>query len=161
MSHHELEFERTTTAAPEVVWRWLADAASWKEWTGLTDTRLVRDGAPTPDGVGAVRHFGRAGGSSLEEVVVFDPPRHLAYVLIRGLPIVNYRADVTLEPEGTGARIHWHSRFDTKYPGTGAPMRAFLRRFLGGTADRLVAQAERGPGPGSGRDGEERRSDQG
>ena len=146
MSHHELEFERTTTAAPEVVWRWLADAASWKEWTALTDTRLVRDGAPTPDGVGAIRHFGRAGGSSLEEVVVFDPPRHLAYVLIRGLPIVNYRADVTLAPDGAGTRIHWHSRFDTKYPGTGVPMRAFLRRFLGGTADRLVARAERGPG---------------
>jgi hypothetical protein len=50
---------------------------------------------------------------------------------------------VRLEPEGAGTRIHWHSRFDTKYPGTGAPMRAFLRRFLGDTADRLVGQAER------------------
>ena len=29
-------------------------------------------------------------------------PRHLAYVLIRGLPIVNYRADVTLEPGRRG-----------------------------------------------------------
>jgi len=148
MSHHEIELERTTTAAPEVVWRWLADASSWKEWTRLTDTRLVREGAPTPDGVGAIRHFGRAGGSSREEVVVFDPPRHLAYVLLRGLPIVNYRADVNLEPDGGGTRIRWYSRFDTKYPGTGAPMRAFLRRFLGDTADRLVARAERGPGAG-------------
>jgi len=154
MSHHEIELERTTTAVPEVVWRWLADASSWKEWTRLTDTRLVREGAPTPDGVGAIRHFGRAGGSSREEVVVFDPPRHLAYVLLRGLPIVNYRADVTLEPDGGGTRIRWHSRFDTKYPGTGAPMRAFLRRFLGDTADRLVARAERGAGAGEHPSGE-------
>jgi len=154
VSHHEIELERTTTAAPAVVWRWLADASSWKDWTRLTDTRLVREGAPTPDGVGAIRHFGRAGGSSREEVVVFDPPRHLAYVLVRGLPIVNYRADVTLEPVGGGTRIRWHSRFDTKYPGTGAPMRAFLRRFLGDTADRLVARAEQGPGAGEAPPGE-------
>src|SRR3954447_5526664 len=105
MSHHVVEIERTTTAAPEVVWRWLADAASWSTWTRLTDTRLEREGAPEPDGVGAVRRFARSGGSSLEEVVVFDPPRHLAYVLLRGLPIANYRADVTLEPDGAGTRL--------------------------------------------------------
>jgi uncharacterized protein YndB with AHSA1/START domain len=147
MSHHVIEIERTTTAAPEAVWRWLADASSWSTWTKLTDTRLEREGAPEPDGVGAIRRFARSGGSSLEEVVVFDPPRHLAYVLLRGLPIVNYRADVTLEPDGTGTRLRWHSTFDTKYPGTGAPMRLFLRTFLGDTASRLVAQAERAPGP--------------
>lgn len=146
MSHHVVELERTTTAAPEVVWRWLADAASWQEWTRLTDTRLEREGTPVPDGVGAIRRFARSGGSSLEEVVVFDPPHHLAYVLLRGLPIVNYRADVVLEPDGTGTRIRWHSQFDTKYPGTGRPMRAFLRTVLGDTATRLVARAERGPG---------------
>jgi len=42
MSRHEIEFERTTRAAPEVVWRWLADASSWKEWTRLTDTRATK-----------------------------------------------------------------------------------------------------------------------
>ena len=157
VTHHVVEFERTTPAPPEVVWRWLADAASWKEWTRLTESRLEREGMPEPDGVGAIRRFGRAGASSLEEVVVFDPPQHLAYVLIRGLPIVNYRADVVLEPDGTGTRIRWHSEFDTKYPGTGAPMRVFLRTILGDTADRLVARSERGPG----RDGRERRTVEG
>ncbi len=145
MSHHVVELERTSTATPEAVWRWLADAASWKEWTRLTDTRLEREGAPEPDGVGAIRRFARSGGSSLEEVVVFDPPRHLAYVLVRGLPIVNYRADVVLEPVDDGTRIRWHSEFDTLYPGTGAPMRWFLRAFLGDTARRLADRAERGP----------------
>jgi uncharacterized protein YndB with AHSA1/START domain len=144
VSHHVVELERTSPATPEAVWRWLADAASWQEWTRLTDTRLEREGAPEPDGVGAIRRFARSGGSSLEEVVVFDAPRHLAYVLIRGLPIVNYRADVFLEPLDGGTRIRWHSEFDTKYPGTGAPMRMFLRAFLGDTARRLAERAERG-----------------
>jgi hypothetical protein len=147
VSHHVVEVERTASAAPEVVWRWLADASSWQSWTPLTETRLVRDGEAEPDGVGAIRRFGRAGGSSLEEVVAFEPPRHFAYVLLRGLPIVNYRADVYLEPQGAGTRIRWHSTFDTKYPGTGWVMRRFLGFFLGDTASRLVARAERGPGP--------------
>lgn len=146
MSHQHVAVERTTTAAPEVVWCWLADAASWRDWTRLTDTHLEREGVPAPDGVGAIRHFGRAGGSSREEVVVFEPPRHLAYVLLRGLPIVNYRADVYLDPEGAGTRLRWHSTFDTKYPGTGWAMRRFLQAFLGDTASRLVTRAEQGPG---------------
>jgi len=144
VGHHVVDLERTTTAAPLAVWRWLADAASWQEWTGLTDTHLEREGVPAPDGVGAIRHFGRAGGSSREEVVVFDPPHHLAYVLLRGLPIANYRADVYLEPDGAGTRIRWHSTFDTRYPGTGPAMRLFLRAFLGDTAKRLAARAECG-----------------
>jgi uncharacterized protein YndB with AHSA1/START domain len=156
VSHHEFDVERRTTAPPEAVWRWLADAASWKDWTALTDTYLEREGRPVSDGVGAIRHFGRAGGSSREEVVVFDPPRHLAYVLLRGLPIANYRADVYLEPVGTGTRIHWHGTFDTAYPGTGTAMKGFLRLFLRDTARRLAARAERGtgPAPGSGDPGE-------
>ena len=142
MGHYILEVMRQTTATPEQVWRWLADASSWSEWTRLTKTELEREGVPAPDGVGAVRHFGRAGGSSREEVVVFEPPHHLAYVLLRGLPISNYRSDVTLTARGGGTEIVWHSEFDSKYPGAGAAMRAFLRFFLSDTAKRLATQAE-------------------
>src|SRR3954471_9271822 len=153
MSRHVVDLERTTSATPEAVWRWLADAASWHQRKALTHPPLERGASPAPAGVCAIRHFGRAGGSSREEVVVFDPPHHLAYVLLRGLPIVNYRADVWLEPLGAGTRIRWHSEFDTKYPGTGAPMRGFLRTFLGDTADRLVARAEQGPDARAGEGG--------
>jgi uncharacterized protein YndB with AHSA1/START domain len=146
VSHHVIDIERVTTAAPDAVWRWLADASSWREWTRLSRTRLVREGEPAPDGVGAIRHFALAGGSSREEVVVFDPPHHLAYVLLQGLPVLNYRADVTLEPTGAGTRILWHSTFDAKYPGTGRVMRAFLRSVLSDTATRLAARAEQGMG---------------
>jgi uncharacterized protein YndB with AHSA1/START domain len=143
MGKYVVEFTRSAAAPPETVWRWLADASSWSQWSRLTDTRLEREGSPEPDGVGAIRRFARSGGSSLEEVVVFDPPRHLAYVLLRGLPIRNYRSDVTLEPGGTGTLIRWHSEFDAKYPGTGVPMRGFIRMVLTDMCTRLVARAER------------------
>jgi hypothetical protein len=141
MSHHTVDVTRWSAAAPGAVWRWLADASSWRAWTRLTDTRLERSGSPEPDGVGALRRFGLLGGSSLEEVVVFDPPRHLAYVLRRGLPITNYRADVTLHPDGDGTRIRWRGEFDTRYPGTGPVMAAFLRAMLSGFATSLARHA--------------------
>jgi len=143
VGHYVVEALRTSAAPPDQVWRWLADASSWSVWTKLTSTRLVREGVPTPDGVGAIRHFGRAGGSSREEVVAFDPPRHFAYVLHRGLPITNYRSDVTLTPVPGGTQIVWHSEFDSKYPGTGSPMRAFIHLLVSDFAKRLAVQAER------------------
>lgn len=143
MGHNIIEIVRDTTASPEAVWRWLADASSWSEWSALTSTKLEREGAPEPDGVGAIRKFGRNGGSSREEVVVFDPPHHFAYVLLQGLPIRNYRSDVTLTAIGVGTRITWHSEFDDKFRGTGLIMRPFLRFVLSDISKRLVRQAER------------------
>lgn len=147
MGKYVVELERTTTASPETVWRWLADASSWSEWTRLSRTVLEREGDPAPDGIGAIRKFSRAGGSSREEVVAFDPPRHFAYELRSGLPIRNYRADVTLTPNGSGTRITWHSEFDRRYPGSGALMQRFIRFVLSDIADSLVRQAERTAGP--------------
>ena len=144
MSHHVVEITRVTTAPPETVWRWLADASSWSTWSKLTDTRLEQVGVPAPDGVGAIRRFARSGGHSLEEVVAFDPPRHFAYRLIRGLPIENYRADVTLEPKGAGTLIRWHSEFDRRYPGTGRVMVGFIRLVLRDISAALVRRAEAG-----------------
>ena len=142
MGQHIVDVTRHANATPEVVWRWLADAASWSSWTRLTRTRLEREGTPTPDGVGAIRDFGRAGGGSREEVVVFDPPHHLAYMLLSGLPISNYRADVKLTPETGGTRISWHGEFDQKYPGTAFVMRALIRYVLTDIAKSLARRAE-------------------
>ena len=96
-----------TDAPAEAVWPLLGEARRWREWSFLTASALERDGAPVPDGVGAVRRFSSYGVGSREEVVVWDPPRHLAYVVLSGFPVRHYRADVTLEPSGAGTRIEW------------------------------------------------------
>ena len=112
MSVERFEVFARSTAPPEAVWRWLADASSWKEWTKLTTAELERDGAPDPDGVGAIRRLGRAGRVSREEVLVFDAPTHLAYTILSGVPVKNYRADVHLTPDGDGTLIAWRASFE-------------------------------------------------
>jgi uncharacterized protein YndB with AHSA1/START domain len=131
-----------SSAPVEQVWEVLADARRWKEWTPFTISELEREGSPTPDGVGAMRRFGRGRVVSREEVTGFDPPRRLTYELRSGLPIRDYRAEVTLTPWSEGTEIVWRSRFEQRVPGTGAFFRAFLQRILGDTATRLARRAE-------------------
>ena len=140
--------EATTRAAVDAVWPLVAEARRWKEWSFLTATGLEREGAPEADGVGAVRRFSRYGVGSREEVVAWDPPGHLAYRILSGFPVRNYRADVTLTPDGTGTRIEWSGTYDPKWPGTGPLLAlvlpAMMRRFardLVRYGDRLVDAA--------------------
>jgi hypothetical protein len=128
-----------SSARPDEVWRWLADASSWRTWSMLTRSDLEREGDPPPDGVGAIRRFGRGGKVSREQVVAFEPPHHLGYVLLSGMPVQGYRADVHLSADGTGTLIAWRSRFTPRWPGTGTLIRHFFTRVLGGFA-RGVAQ---------------------
>ncbi len=132
------------SAAPvEVVWPLIGEAARWKEWSWMTRTFLLRPGAPAPDGVGALRRFGLGPGGSTEEVVVWDPPHHLGYIAVRGLPVRRYRADVDLRPDAGGTAVTWRGSFDALVPGTGALLRVVLARMTEGFAVRVSRYAER------------------
>jgi uncharacterized protein YndB with AHSA1/START domain len=131
-----------SAAPPEAVWRLVAEAARWKEWSFLDRSELERTGSPVPDGVGAVRRFTRHGIGSREEVLAWEPPHHLAYTLLSGMPVRNYRADVRLEPDGAGTDVSWSVRFDVRLPGSGALMTAVLRRIVARFAEAVARYAE-------------------
>jgi hypothetical protein len=126
-----------------VVWPLVGEAARWKEWSWMTRTFLLRPGQPDPDGVGALRRFAVGPSGSREEVVEWDPPHHLGYIAVSGLPVRRYRADVDLRTDGDGTLVTWRGSFDTLVPGTGAPMRLILRRMTHGFARRVCRHAER------------------
>jgi hypothetical protein len=138
---------RATSQAPvEVVWPLIGEAARWKEWSFLTRSGLDREGEPAPDGVGAIRRFTTLGMGSREEVVSWEPPHHLGYVILSGFPVRNYRGDVVLTADGGRTTLTWSSSFDTKIPGTGRLMHEVLffiiRRFAAGVvraADAAVS----------------------
>ena len=128
----------TRCAAPvEVVWPLVAEAERWKEWSMLTGARLLRAGDPVPDGVGALRRFTIGGVGSQEEVVAWEAPHHLAYVLRKGFPVRNYRADVFLRPDGEGTALTWRSTFDALVPGTGLLCREVLHWLIAAFARQL------------------------
>ncbi len=145
MKLHVIDIEVPCAAPPEVAFDLLRDAAGWSTWSAAKKTSLEVEGTPAPDGVGAIRVFGTGPFSSREEVVAYDPPTHFAYILHKGVPVSDYRADVTItatgNPVGSACTITWHSTFYRKYPLTGTGNRWFLTFFIRDTARRLAKAA--------------------
>jgi len=139
------EFKVHCAAPFEVVFEILADATRWKDWAGsmITVSEWEREGDPAPGGVGAVRKLGRPPAFALEQIVEYDPPHHLAYTIVRGIPVRGYHADVDLVPDAAGTTIRWSGAFEPKIPGTGALFAAVLGRIVHGYATSAAAEAER------------------
>lgn len=138
-------------APVDAVWSLVGEAHRWREWSFITRSDLVREGAPTADGVGAVRRFTIFGIGSREEVLDWDPPRHLAYTILRGFPVRNHRADVTVEADHSvdppGTIITWTARFDPKLPGTAMLMKPLMRALLRDFVRRVTRTADEQAAP--------------
>jgi hypothetical protein len=132
-----------STAPPATVWPLIAEAARWKDWSFLTRSFLLHEGAPTPDGVGALRRFAVGPFGSSEEVVAFEPPCHLGYAARRGIPVRSYRADVVLQADGDGTAITWTASLEPLVPGTGHLALAYTRGLARRFARELVRYADR------------------
>ncbi len=135
-----------SVAPVDAVWPLVGEARRWKDWSFLDRTDLVQEGTPPPDGVGAVRRFTSHGIGSREEVVAWDPPRHLGYAILSGFPVRHYRSDVRLTPDGpqgSGTLIAWSGTFDERLPGTGRLLEAVLSRLMTKFATSLAGYADR------------------
>lgn len=137
------EVTAATQAPPEIVWPLVGEAAQWRKWSFLTRSFLLRDGTPEPDGVGALRRFAVGPFGSEEEVVAWEPPRHLGYEARKGMPARHYRADVELTAQGTGTHIRWTGTIEPIVPGTGALVLGYARTFVARFMRELVAYADR------------------
>lgn len=141
MGRHHVCTSANIAAPIDVVWAILADHRRYNEWAAMSNSTLEREGVLDPDGVGAIRVLGTGPVVSREEVVVFDPPHHLAYTLLSGLPISNYRADVELvDYHGVRTLVTWRGSFDAAR-GLGRLMVAFLHVVLSDFTRRLAKTA--------------------
>lgn len=144
MRNYVVRAGRVIDAPIERIWSLVADASGYRNWTAMTTTKLEREGEPAPDGVGAIRNFGTGSVVSREEVTHFDPPTHLGYRLLSGLPIEDYHADVRLLELGPSrTKVTWVGTFRCG-TATGVVMERFLRFVLGDFVRRLAREAVRG-----------------
>ena len=149
MTQLHVEAEGTAKAPPETVWALVSDPTTYPSWGPWSDGRYDNTGEEVGHGVGAVRvlrseqrYLGRP-VRSVEKILVFEEGRHLAYAVIGGIPVRNYRADVTLTPDADGTRVRWAATWDNTLLGRMAQrgLRTFYPEMMAG----LVAAAERDP----------------
>ena len=147
MAHQDIDVTVTTSADPATVYALLRDGASWPSWSPIGSFELERPAADEPEGLGAVRIFRTprplGQSESREQIVELVPDRRFSYVLLSGLPIRDYRADVDLTPtDDGGTSIRWHSTFSGgPMPGSGPLFRHLLGRFVVQVAQGLAARA--------------------
>jgi uncharacterized protein YndB with AHSA1/START domain len=148
MAQLHVEAEATAKASPETVWALVSDATRYPSWGPWSDGHYESAGAESPHGVGAVqvlrsaqRFMGRH-TTSVEKILEFEEGRRLAYTVIRGIPVRNYRAEVSITPSSEGTRIRWAATWDNTLTGRMAwrGLRTFYPEMMAG----LVTAAERG-----------------
>ena len=143
MGQQVIQKVATTTASPATAYELLADGSTWPEWSPIGAFELLEPGDGSPEGLGAVRRFTTGRIRSTERVVERRPSEQFSYVLVSGLPLRGYRADVTLTPNPSGTTITWHSTFQPKVPGTGGLYRRQLGKFIAQCVAGLARASER------------------
>ena len=114
----EVTAEADFAADREIVWSLLSDANTFAVWGPWNDGgyRPPSAGPSTPGSIQWFR-FGRR-TVSVEEVLEVEPPHKLVYAVIDGLPVRNYRAEVTLTAtDSQGTKIRWTATWDNTFLG--------------------------------------------
>ena len=144
MGAFSYEVTAESKATPDKVFAVLADSTRWNEWAGavIRHSSWEREGTPPPGGVGAIRKLGSWPMYGREEIVEYEPPTRLAYTLLSGQPLRNYKAVVELASKDGGTAIRWSATFDPKIPGTGKLFSRYFTTLIGGFAKRLARHAE-------------------
>jgi uncharacterized protein YndB with AHSA1/START domain len=146
MGRLHVEAEQTTRAAPEAVWDLVSDATRYPEWGPWSAAGYQRPGETSPRGPGAVQWLRSSHRAylryptSIEKILEAEAGRRLVYTVIGGIPVRNYRAEVTLTRSGDGTRIRWAATWDSTLAGRVAA-RALRKIYPQIVAD-LAAAAE-------------------
>lgn len=146
MGVQRIDVSASTTAPAAAVYALLRDGASWPGWSPIGSFELESPGEQGGESLGAVRVFRSGRITGRERIVELVPDRRLSYVLLSGLAIKDYRADVDLTEGPGGTAIRWRSSFRAKVPGMGGIYRRTLTTFIQRSADGLArASAEAHP----------------
>lgn len=143
-----LTVQRTIPAPIEKVFDVLADHANYKQFPGVVDSKLVKEGKADRNGFGAVREIRVKQGWFREEITAYERPRRFDYLIIEtSLPIEHRGGSVTLEAVAGGTQVTWTTTLRVKIPLIGglltpvalAPLRKAFGAMLKATERRLAA----------------------
>ena len=138
MGELEVVAEGTTPADVDTVWALVADANTYAQW-GPWNEGGYDPPAKGPSFPGSVQwfRFGRR-TTSVEKILEVDAPSRIVYTVIGGIPVRNYRAEVTLTPNvPSGTSIRWAATWENTLMGRLVHRR--LRTVYRQVMDALVA----------------------
>jgi uncharacterized protein YndB with AHSA1/START domain len=146
MDRLHIQAEATTRADPEAVWSLVADANTYPAWGPWRDGGYQPAASgPSQEGSIQVFEFSRF-TTTRERILEVEAPRRLVYTVLHGVPVKNYRAEVTLTASpDRGTTIHWAATWDDTF--MGRLVRRRLQKVYGQVVEALVAATDGSPSP--------------
>jgi hypothetical protein len=106
----EVNSSVTVAGTPDAVWQKIGDFCAIQTWHPAIASCEQRD-----EGGETYRTLTTADGAKIEEKLVEKTETSYTYeILDSPLPVNNYRATLSVAPEGEGTRVDWRGTFDAK-----------------------------------------------
>jgi uncharacterized protein YndB with AHSA1/START domain len=135
---------RTIPAPIEKVFDVLADHANYKSFPGVRDSRLLKEGAPDRNGVGAVRRIETPGVWFEERITAYERPRRFDYLITASqLPIEHRGGSLRFESVGGATEVTWTSTLRLKVPVIGGLLTKLAAGKLGQAFGSMLKETER------------------
>ena len=135
---------RVIPAPIEKVFDVLADHGNYKSFPGVTDSRLLKEGRPDRNGLGAVRRIETPGVWFEEEIVAYERPRRFDYrITASKLPLEHQGGSLRFESIGGGTLVTWTSTLRVKVPVVGGLLTRLVAPRLGKAFGSMLKETER------------------
>jgi uncharacterized protein YndB with AHSA1/START domain len=136
--------KRTIKAPIEKVFDLLSDHANYKQFPGVKESKLLREGKPHRNGVGALRRIETPTIWFEEEITAYERPRHFAYKIVKcSLPVEHEGGRIELQSTAEGTAVTWTSTAGLKVPVIGGLLSRFLAPQLGKAFASMLKDTER------------------
>jgi len=136
--------ERTLKAPIEKVFDVLTDHANYKSFPGVKDSRLLKEGAPDRNGVGAVRRIETPSIWFEEKITAYERPRRFDYLITASqLPIEHQGGSLRFESVGGATKVTWTSTLRLKVPLVGGLLTKLMAGKLGQAFGSMLKETER------------------
>ena len=134
---------RTINAPIEKVFDLLADHGNYQKNFGVKESRLVKEGKPDKNGLGAVRYINAGPIQFEEEVTFYDRPRGYDYLITKcSAPLEHKGGQIRLESAGNATQVTWTSVLRVRVPIVGGLLTRILTGKLEQAFGSMLKQTE-------------------
>jgi len=115
-----IEVAKDIPAPQQAVWDRVSNHAQTHTWVKAARVRLLEEGRPSPNGLGALREVSfpdkRFWSTIQERIVSFEPPHIFTYKIVSNMPgLRDHLGALTVTPlDASRSRLVWHVDFDFK-----------------------------------------------
>ena len=135
---------RTMAAPPEAIFDLLADHANYDRFRPIQASRLLREGNPPPNGLGAVREIKVRPLTFEEEITAYERPTRLDYLIVKlNVPFEHHGGSIRLGPAGEATHVDWRSSYSVPTPVVGGPEELVWKPLLARGFRRVLEDVER------------------